>query len=266
MSTIKKKARAKASKARGANDTMPEESNREGNPKEPNEDLLKKRLKMLDELRAELAKPGNYLLKGNSIEQRNVKIQPLKLIRAKMYSRTPSQIIADISEHLFAIEVERRTKWKAMRSAPLDKSGSDWQFMLEEAEIFVQVKGSTFRQAGDIWTLTVFDPKKGLDKELFALPNFYFGMVLFLCKQDEFFSVPSLSKIEWLVLIVPGSEIIEYFKFKGPRSHNISIALKKYREGSYSWLKGAEDLTEIFTKIYKNKTGRDQTTHIDTEL
>jgi len=186
---------------------------------------------------------------------RGLGVGPIELIRARMWTGTPGDRVAEISEMLVALEVTRRTGWRLLTSRAADKSKMDWVFMLGEAICGVQVKGSTFTGGrSPSWAFNTFDPSKGLNKELFALPNFLFAMVLFECDSGTFHSNVALSDIQWRILMVPGSSVIKYFEGdeshspKSKTNHNITIGLDALEKGKHEWWMGesAGDIEGMF--------------------
>ena len=193
-------------------------------------------------------------------------MEPLRLEvrRGMMYTGTQGDRVSEISEWLVALEVVRMTKWGPMTSKRLDKSKSDWLFMLDGAKLFVQVKGSTFGTSRNLtWTLKAFMVGKGLKRELFAEPDFYLAMVLFPCTSEVFHSNVLLPAIGWRILMVPGSGVIKYFegdeshKPKSKNTHNITISPDSLEKGEHEWWMGEnpEDIEGIFRARYEQQKG-----------
>ena len=133
-----------------------------------------------------------------------------------------------------------KTKWAPTWLGTTNQPGIDLILAHRNNEIYVQVKTATFRKTGQNWTFTPYRAEKGLDEALYNRKDVFFGMVCFHCKRDEFFKAKSPFHIKQEVLVVPGERVVRYFETKGPKSHNITVALKKYRNGGYDYIKGKE--------------------------
>jgi len=186
----------------------------------------------------------------------------------KMHSKR----VGDWGEKVFAEKLMEELRLRPIMTRALDKAGTDKLFTfgllmdgfdeegdpvyVGKGEIHVQIKTSCLREYPDgqrYWKFRIIRKTKELDEELWSRSDFFLGLVLAWCHPDEFTGDEPPPGTKRKELMMPGKDVVEFFR-KHKTAKHIRLYQKKFERGGYEFLEGADDLYAIFSDQMDDQT------------
>lgn len=178
--------------------------------------------------------------------------------------KTHQKRVGDWGEEVFAETLVEELRLRPIMTRALDRAGTDklftfglrWEGFDEEGDpvftgkgkIHIQIKTSCLREYPDgrrYWKFRIIRKGKKLDEELWSRSDLFLGLVLAWCHPDEFTGDKPPPGTKWKELMMPGKDVVEFFR-KHKTAKHIRLYQKKFERDGYEFLDGADNLCAIF--------------------